>query len=64
MKELVFPETFQLCSPKEWCMKEFVFLEIFAMCIPKEQRSSMTSPVLSSKGTVQDMSGLPWHCLY
>ena len=64
MKELVFPETFQLCSPKEWCMKEFVFLEIFAMCIPKEQRSSMALPVLSSKGTVQDMSGLPWHCLY
>ena len=62
MKELVFPGTFELCSPKESCMTELVFLGIFAMCIPKEQRLAL--PVLSSKGTVQDMSGLPWHCLY
>ena len=62
MKELVFPGTFELCSPKELFMTELVFLGIFAMCIPKEQRLAL--PVLSSKGTVQDMSGLPWHCLY
>ena len=29
MKELVFPETFELCSPKESCMTELVFLGIF-----------------------------------
>ena len=62
MKELVFPETFQLCSPKESCMKEFVFLEMFEMCIPKEQRSSMALLVLSRKATVQNMSGLQGHC--
>lgn len=62
MKELVFPGTFELCSPKELFMTELVFLGIFAMCIPKEQR--MALPVLSSKGTVQDMSGLPWHCQF
>ena len=54
----------ELCSPKESCLQEFVFLVMFEMCIAKEQRSSMALPVLSSKGTVQDMSGLPWHCLY
>ena len=64
MKELVFPETFELCSPKESCMKEFVFLGMFEMCIPKEQRSSMALPVLSCKAVVQKMSGLPGHCLY
>ena len=58
----MFPETFELCSPKDSCMTELVFLGIFAMCIPKEQR--MALPVLSSKGTVQDMSGLPWHCQF
>ena len=64
MKELVFLETFEMCSPKESYIKELVFLQIFEMCIPKEQRSSMALPVLRRKAVVQKMSGLPGHCLY
>ena len=36
MKELVFLETFELCSLKESYMKEFVFLASLELCSPKE----------------------------